>query len=248
MAWNCVNCGNSIYYRKLLKGNDSKICWDTLREKRTNATCYIIGNGPSLTPEDLKILSPYDCFVSNGFYRIQDQIDFIPTYYVIQDRYCMDSEKANSLSAKNILFGDYFCRTHTITRENVYCFPTKRTIGKQKIIFGNLNQKITDAYTVTFSMIQIAVSLGYKNIYLLGIDHNYPFTYDEQGNVKKDETITAHFYRGEKVDDFICNVEGMNRAYLCAKEFADSNEIKIINVTRGGKLEVFDRKNLEDAI
>ena len=35
-------------------------------------------------------------------------------------------------------------------------------------------------------------------------------------------------------------------AFEVAKQYADSHEIKIYNDTRGGKLEVFERKNLDE--
>lgn len=248
LSWRIVNWGNAVFYFHWKEQNKQNDIWKKILEEPKKDECYIIGNGPSLSIEDLKKIRDKDCFVSNKFYKIQKELDFVPMFYVIQDRYCVDNSTLEFLEAKYILLSDYFWRTHDFQLENAFCFHTKRVIGNERIRFGDCNTAISEAYTVTFSMIQIAISLGYKKIYLLGIDHNYPFTYDETGKVVRDESIKAHFYGGEKVDDFICNVEGMNRAYLCAKEFADSNEIKIINVTRGGKLEVFERKNLEDAI
>ena len=40
----------------------------------------------------------------------------------------------------------------------------------------------------------------------------------------------------------------MTAAYYRAKEFADKNNVKIFNATRGGKLEVFERVNLDDIV
>ena len=146
------------------------------------------------------------------------------------------------------MLGDYFWRTHDIILDNAFCFPTERHIGTKEISFGDYYSKFTDAYTVTFSMIQIAATLGYKKMYLLGIDHNYPFTYDERGYVVRNFEIKAHFYNGEQPDSSISNVEGMNRAYISAKNYADEHGLEIVNCTRGGKLEVFSRKVLEDVL
>lgn len=248
LSWHIVNMGNHYFYSKWSRKNQTEQFWKTLIKKRKTDECFIIGNGPSLSVNDLILLKGKDCFVSNGFYKIQNQLNFQPKYYVVQDRYCMSDEVVNQIKAECILFGDYFWRTHNISVSNAFCFPTKRSIGKDVISFGNCYSQIIDAYTVTFSMIQIAVTIGYKKICLLGIDHDYPFTYDEKGNVVRNFDVRSHFYEGEQPDSFICNVEGMNRAYICAKKYADEHGLEIVNCTRGGKLEVFSRRTLEDVL
>lgn len=40
----------------------------------------------------------------------------------------------------------------------------------------------------------------------------------------------------------------LEEAYKTAKEYADLNGIEIINVTRGGNLEIFKRSCLEDVL
>ena len=49
-------------------------------------------------------------------------------------------------------------------------------------------------------------------------------------------------------EEVIANVIMMERGYRKAKEVAAEKGIKIYNVTRGGMLEVFDRKNLDDIL
>ena len=40
----------------------------------------------------------------------------------------------------------------------------------------------------------------------------------------------------------------MITGYKAAKEYADAHNIKIVNCTRGGMLEIFPRMNLEDVL
>lgn len=248
LSWHIVNVGNAIFYAEWEKKNETKKVWNILIHERKKDECFIIGNGPSLSVNDLILLKEKDCFVSNGFYKIQNRLNFCPKYYVVQDRYCMDDKTINQIKAEHILIGDYFWRTHNISAYNAFCFPTKRSIGKESISFGNFYSKITDAYTVTFSIMQIAIALGYKKLYLLGLDHDYPFTYDVKGNVVQNFEVKSHFYGEEQDNASICNVEGMTKAYICAKRYANEHGIEIINCTRGGKLEVFPRKVLEDVL
>lgn len=43
-------------------------------------------------------------------------------------------------------------------------------------------------------------------------------------------------------------INEITNAFYSAKEYAKSHNILIKNVTRGGKLELFGRKNLEDIL
>jgi hypothetical protein len=75
---------------------------------------------------------------------------------------------------------------------------------------------------------------------LLGVD----FTWGENGN-------DTHFCKGyDNKDKYfrtqaIKNNEEIYNAYICARNFAEKNNIKIYNATRGGRLEVFERVDFD---
>lgn len=100
----------------------------------------------------------------------------------------------------------------------------------------NVAERVFNGYSVTYSMLQIAVYMGFKEIYLLGCDCSY----------SQDKT-KQHFIESGHHDNY-ASIAGkrMICAYKYAKEFADKHDIKIYNATRGGMLEVFERVNLED--
>ena len=67
---------------------------------------------------------------------------------------------------------------------------------------------------------------------------------NDKGEMIIDKTVKDYFtekYNTDKDDLYIPNVEVSTRAFSAAKKYADKNKIKIINATRGGKLEVFER-------
>ena len=86
-------------------------------------------------------------------------------------------------------------------------------------------------------MIEIAVFLGFKRIYLLGADCNF---------VPNGQN---HFIEHGQVDANISTAADRNiNSYLAAKEYASKHGVTIVNATRGGKLEVFPRQNLEEIL
>ena len=81
---------------------------------------------------------------------------------------------------------------------------------------------------------------------MLGVDHNYRVTIDINGNTVTDPNQKDYFCEGydDDIKEAVVHDMGNNtRAYIDAKEYCDSTNGKttIINATRGGKLEVFQR-------
>ena len=98
-----------------------------------------------------------------------------------------------------------------------------------------------------------AIFMGYSQIHLLGVDFNFEWSGE---NVSKKNVLIGkgemnHFHKdyrpiGEKWSVPKMNISGSQ--YVMLKEFATSMGVKIINSSRGGKLEVFDRIPLEKVL
>ena len=74
---------------------------------------------------------------------------------------------------------------------------------------------------------------------------------NDKGEIVIDETAKDYFsekYNTDKDDLYIPNVEVSTRAFTAAKKYADKHNIKIFNATRGGKLEVCERVDLDKII
>jgi hypothetical protein len=93
---------------------------------------------------------------------------------------------------------------------------------------------VSAGYTVTYVMLQIAAFMGYKKIYLLGVDCNYKY-----GGTNN------YFGSASEPDTFPHNISGMLQAYQSAEEYSRSHGFRIYNATRGGALEVFERVDFD---
>ena len=89
--------------------------------------------------------------------------------------------------------------------------------------------------TVTYACLQLAVYMGFKEIYLLGVDFS-------SGDIKNSKY--AHFHIEEELVA-VCFKRQVGAAYISAKRYADQHGIKIYNATRGGELEVFTRVDFD---
>lgn len=116
----------------------------------------------------------------------------------------------------------------------------------------NVCDVVYEGYSIVYTNIQIAVHLGFKEIYLLGVDHSYSIQRNIDGCIQKNENVQNYFdnaYSKKTFESGALNIprtEETTLAFVAAKKFAEANDIKIFNATRGGKLEVFPRIAFED--
>jgi len=239
---------SAFFYSRAKKEYDTDKKIDALKRNRSSERCFIIGNGPSLRVEDLNKLVNEDTFAANEIYRIFNDTKWRPKYYLVKDRYSKSSGRdIDALTIENIFIGDYYLRYHDVKRKDIICVHEHYALNEKNIPFSDdIKKCFYSASTVTYGLMQIAAYLGYKEVYLLGFDHNYSFEFDEKGNVIKTDTSNAHFFKDEIPEDIIANVYGMTRAYESFKQYAEKKGVKVMNATRGGKLEVFQRVSFDE--
>lgn len=218
------------------------------KNKHSGERCFIIATGPSLCMNDIELIKNEYTFGMNSICKMFNNTDWRPTYYGIQDCYVYEKledtinnyyqDKDNIFVADRIFKKFQVSKTYIKFPLNVDYHENEMEINKYSAKFSDdCYSIIYDGYSITYSLIQLAVYMGFKEIYLLGTDCSYKKGkknhYIESGFVDKNE---------EK------NYDKMITGYIEAKKYADSHEINIYNCTRGGMLEVFERKKLEEVI
>ena len=93
--------------------------------------------------------------------------------------------------------------------------------------------------------------MGFSEVYLLGIDHNYSISLNEKGVPVLNNDVKDYF-EGSKASNKGLNLPRIvesTMAYMTARKFADKHaDFNVYNATRGGKLEAFERVNLDDVL
>lgn len=220
-------------------------------------SCFIIGNGPSLTVEDLNTLHDkgIDTFAVNRIYQIFPQTRWRPTYFVSTDAVMLRDKlkEAEAIPAK-IKF---------IPLQNKYYLGIK--IKGAKYFFRNdhrekdppegfsldCTEQVNIRGTVTIACMQLAMHLGYKHIYLLGIDHNFDKVITENGEVIIDPSVKNYFIEGydqDVIKEVQHDLGNTTRAYYDVRRFIDKTDVNIYNASRKTKLEAFPRVTFEEAL
>lgn len=220
------------------------------KDKYLNDRCFIVATGPSLSIDDLDLIKDEYCFSMNSICKLYDKTFWRPTFYGIQDRHVF--LKLKDVAEK--YFCDYRCTFVTdeiynmisqFAKEKVIRFPHNVAYHRYDQEFGNFYSRFSDnayamvydGYSITYSLLQIAIYMGFKEIYLLGCDCNYQA--GQKNHIVESGYIDKNAY---------LNHDKMMTGYIEAKKYADEHGIKIINCTRGGMLEVFPRMTLEEVL
>jgi hypothetical protein len=219
-----------------------------------NDRCFIIGNGPSLRPEDLTKLKHEITFAFNRIYYIFDQTDWRPTFYLSEDDKTIlkSEEEISSLQIKNKFFPVNIPWDYKIYFNNANYYLFKMGDEKSEPNFSeDIVKGIYWGNTVVYSAIQMAVYMGIKEIYLLGVDHNFSKMINDNGEIVINNDAKDYFidrYNIDKEDLYLPNVDISTRAFIAAKKYLDKHNVNIYNATRGGKLEVFERVEFDQLI
>lgn len=241
-----------VYYENLDKKEHYRDKLRSLKGSKVGQSCFIIGNGPSLKAEDLEKLWQLgiDSFASNRIYKIFDQTSWRPNYFSVVDWKGIPDKEANGMEVPYLFFSDYFWRKHNVTNPNAIVFRGIRLTNAKLETYkysDDISQQIYMKGSVTYTNFQLATYMGYKKIYLLGMDNSYAYVMGSDGRTTKQEGVdNSHFYKDENPTHIYSEKEAMDNCFIAAKEYADSHGVKILNATRGGNLELFERVNFEE--
>jgi Protein of unknown function DUF115. len=208
-----------------------------------NERCFIVATGPSLRLSDLhRLKDNHEKSISmNRVFLVFEQTEWRPDYYVVTDQGCIEEsgEEIKLMPVPNKFVSDtYEPFWEGNIPSNVYKYHAA-SMPRAPFFSDNLIYGCYSTGTVTYECIQWAAYMGFKEIYLLGVDFSFSSNYKDACN-----HFIKNYYTKDSKAIFFADKESL-QAYMSAREYADKNGIKIYNATRGGKLEVFDRVDFD---
>ncbi len=217
---------------------------------------FLVGNGPSLSVDDLDRLycNKEICFGFNNVYKIYDKTEWRPNYYSIVDFYSflLNKDLLRSLPGTHFLWDIFKSFLDEWSQDNNYFFHYERRCFDKTM--PEFSEDITLGtylgYTSVYDIgLQFAAYMGASEIYLIGVDHNYPNKLSHEGNhfdgyIDSDEKKIV-FYPVENISKGYEESKA-ELSFLKAEQHSRETGFRIYNATRGGKLEVFERVNFDD--
>ena len=225
-----------------------------LKDSYYGEKCVVIGNGPSLTVTDLQKLQKKGIvtFAMNRVFKIFDQTDWRPTYYVSEDILLMQDaqEIIRDMKVKGRFIPINLKWFHGVEIPNADYFyiEYQEPMPETFKLSINIPHCIRCRGTVTVTCLQLAAYMGFSEIYLIGVDHNFAKMFDKDGNVIIDPSIQNHFVEDydKGIVDQGFHVDEATEAYMDVERLSRKmGTFRVFNATRGGKLEVFERIDLD---
>ena len=208
--------------------------------------CFIIANGPSLKYVDFSLLENEFTIGMNRIYLMKEQNGFTPNYLA-----CIDEKSQINQ------FHEEFNKVEIPCFYNFKLRNKFSKLSNQNFVLGKFSQSfakgISKAYgngkSVTYTAIQLAFYMGFKEVYIIGKDHSYNTAQKPGTGIKSDGDENNHFIKGYykkgqnwDAPDYL----GEELAYKVALDHFTKNNRVIMDATIGGKLDVFPKVTFED--
>ncbi len=197
-----------------------------MKRSQYSGRCFIIGTGPSLREmHGLERLEHEDTFGTNKL-ELWSELPFTPTYYCCNftEVYSGYSPREPRVKRERFLFK--FEEQDDFEVEDGWTVVTKRVRESFSDMemrgLDDVLEPIPGGGTIPLTVAQLALYMGYRELYFLGVDQSDGTAYDPN------QRINRH------------GPEGVNsikwKVWPAFKEYCESNGVRVRDCTPGGGL------------
>jgi hypothetical protein len=224
--------------------------------------CLIVCNGPSLKKTRLGLFSGIPTFAVNSTFILQDSLGFRPDFYTVEDNHVVADNVADIMSLKaGAKFFPEKYRSQIGDEDGTYYLPVnwdcyfKSKISHEYPEFStDIGRTIFAGQTVTYLNLQLAYYFGFQRVFIVGLDFSYSIPKGskvEQNSIDHDDDDPNHFhpsYFGKGKQWHFPKLDSCMVSYSIAREKFAREGRQVIDLTTGGRLNVFRKMSVEDAI
>lgn len=212
------------------------------RERYGGQRCFILGNGPSLRSTDLTKLRNEFTFGLNRIYLLFPQLGF-PTSCLVSVN---DLVLEQSYEEMRVLAIPKFVtwRARRWVRNDPQAIYLDTDFTGEEVFGQDASARLFEGYTVTYVALQLAFYMGFSEVILVGVDHNFITPGPANQAIVSEGDDPNHFapdYFGKGYKWQLPDLEGSERAYRMAKLAFETAGRTIVDATVGGKLAVFPK-------
>ncbi len=239
----------------------------SLKNRYRDQRVFVLGNGPSLSIQDLTLLKDEITFASNKVYLAFDQTEWRPNYYFVFDKLValnnaavireLPLTKLFSNEVRPWLGSDPDAIWLHETYENGVWLDQER--DGVEISGGHFSTnallRVSSGWTVIYAQLQLAHYMGFREIVLLGLDFSFNVDTKKVETKEKGYEVALesrgernHFhpdYRKPGEVWAIPRLDMQERAFRLAKAAFEESGRVVVNASRQSKLDVFPRTTLE---
>ncbi len=215
---------------------------ETYRNLHTGGRCFILGNGPSMRRTDLSYLRNEITFGLNRIYLLFPELGFPTTYLVSVNELVLEQciSEIKALDVPKFItwraWRNYADDPGTIFIDTDFTGPEDFS--------GTSTGRLFEGFTVTYVALQLAFFMGFTDVILVGVDHNFETQGQANSTVTSGGDDPNHFapnYFGKGFRWQLPDLAGSERAYRLAKAAFEHAGRQVRDATVGGKLNIFPK-------
>jgi len=198
--------------------------------------CIVIGNGPSLRKIPKSFLASRKSFGTNRGY-----LYFLPSFFVAVNPLVVEQYLGDILQLD--VEEMFLPSSLQIAGGNVHYL---KSIYGPPFFSKDITQGIHEGWTVTYVCLQLAYMMGFSTVLLVGVDHRYEYQgmpNEQQMAVGPDPNHFSPDYFTGGVKWNLPDLQMSEASYRLAREAFEADGRRIVNLTPGTALPVFEKQS-----
>ena len=207
--------------------------------------CFIVATGPSLRIQDLITLKAHNeiCMSVNGIFKAFKKTLWRPDYYFLSDLYgvLQWSKDILQMDVRDKFIADTGWWFDGIVPCNIHRYHVYENCSEDD--YPKFTEDFSKCAYISNSIVydgalQMAVYMGFSNIYLIGADCTVEATQKKQHFIED--------YEDDKISkSYGLDIPQILKGYESAKKYCRQHGINLYNATRGGSLDVLERVDFD---
>ncbi len=206
---------------------------------------FILGNGPSLKQIDLSRLKNEITFGMNRIYLIFPEIGFHTTYYSATNNLVIEQFHEDILALPMPKFlawrsHQYFRKTLQLSEVPTFLYTSYTGPRFSPDVRG----RVWESATVTNVTLQLAFHMGFEQVILIGMDHNFTSKGEANKTVISQGDDPNHVspdYFGKGIKWQLPDLVTSEIGYAFARDAYQKAGREVLDATVGGKLTIFPK-------
>lgn len=216
-----------------------------LKDLHRGERCFLIGNGPSINKMDLSKLREEYTICTNKFFLAFPELGYETTYYLTVNDLIAEQSSLEIQAPDMIKFVSWRMRKLLKPSSNLICLYTTHNGEK---FSKDVSGRVWEGGTVTYVRLQLAYHLGFSEVILIGVDHNYHTKGKPNETVISQGNDLNHFHSGYFGKGYrwqLPDLKNWENAYKLARTEFENSGRYVFDATVDGKLLVFPKINYD---
>jgi hypothetical protein len=216
-----------------------------LKDIHKGERAFVIGNGPSLKQTDLKKLRNEFTFGMNRIYLMFPELGFATTYLCVVNDLVIEQTTSDLIGLAVPKFLAWRSRRHFPQNLQPSNLPTfLYTTYTSPRFSPDVRGRVWEGATVTNVALQLAFHMGFQQVVLIGVDHNYTTTGKPNTTIISQGDDPNHFsgnYFGKGFRWQLPDLDTSELGYHMMREGYRRAGREILDATVAGKLTIFPK-------